>query len=199
VRDGGDNLAVTEDLAMTSLQVGPAYQPYPILGRDAANANLAGIATVDVAGTTAHPISNTPANAGSAPKLLDLIYALPDQYQANARWMMRAATEHNIRGLLTAAGDPWYPLTDKLTPQGERAVASWPIATNAAMDADGAANNWPVLFGDLSGYVLATRQLLSVAVDSETHGDTDQVLFVLIDRVSGSVANPDAFRLGVVL
>jgi HK97 family phage major capsid protein len=45
---------------------------------------------------------------------------------------------------------------------------------------------------------VADRQRLSVQVLRERYADTDQVGVVLINRVGGALANPDAVRVGIV-
>jgi HK97 family phage major capsid protein len=46
--------------------------------------------------------------------------------------------------------------------------------------------------------MVADHQRLSVTVLRERYADTDQVGHVLIDRVGGALANPDAVRIGIV-
>jgi HK97 family phage major capsid protein len=64
------------------------------------------IATVDVEGSTSNEISNTTGSAGSAPKILDLIYAVPAQYRrsANFRIVMTSLQEKKIRQLVDGQG-----------------------------------------------------------------------------------------------
>lgn len=188
-RQGGTDLAIAEDLAFAG-GVG-ALQPEGLLS--------AGLTTVDVEGTTANTISNSAADAGSAPKLLTLVAALPDQYQARARWLLRTATESSIRQLVNAQGGYLWPYTDARGPGGERLLMGWPLHANAGVAAEGTDGAQVVIFGDLgSGYVVADRGQLSLRILRERYMDTDQLGVILVDRVGGAVANPDAFRVGVV-
>ena len=54
------------------------------------------------------------------------------------------------------------------------------------------------MFGDLSGYVVATRGVLSTTILREKDADTDQLGVLVTDRVGGALANPDAIRIGAV-
>jgi HK97 family phage major capsid protein len=65
------------------------------------------------------------------------------------------------------------------------------------MPADGVAGNNPVLLGNMSGYLIAARSLITLRLD-ERFADTDGLRVILADRVGGAVHNVDAFRAGVV-
>jgi HK97 family phage major capsid protein len=63
---------------------------------------------------------------------------------------------------------------------------------------DGTAGACCLALVDLSQYVVATRNLLTVRVDTETFGDVDQTMLYLFDRIGGALGVPDAARLGTV-
>lgn len=177
---GGDNFAVLEDAAFIAGD-GSALKPRGILN--------SGVTTVDVEGSTANLVLNTNAATGSAPKIKDLAYALPSQYAAGASWACRRAIEGKVRKLVDFQNRFQFPGPD---------LEGKPIANTDALPDDGVDGNKVLLFGDFTGYVIANRAQISVKVLNERFSDTDQVGFVLIERVGGACFNEDAFRIGVV-
>jgi HK97 family phage major capsid protein len=187
--NGGDTLAVTEDIAFTG-GTGP-MQPLGLLS--------GGAATTDISGTTATFISNTTAALGSVPKVLDLLYSLPPQYADNARWLLQPATEKSIRKLIDAQSRYVWPLPEPRDPAGNRQLIGYPQHANAGVQLEGTALNKVVAFGDLgSGYLIASRQVVTVSVLRERYADSDQLGIILSERVGGILANPDAIRIGTV-
>jgi HK97 family phage major capsid protein len=57
--------------------------------------------------------------------------------------------------------------------------------------ADGAL---PVIFGDLSQYVLARRGVMTIKVQQEVNYTSNRTLFTLRYRIGGAPAQPAAFR-----
>jgi len=186
---GGRNLATVQDRGFLSGD-GTGLKILGIL-------NTPGLVTTDVTGTTATTISNTTANPGSAPKLKTLAYSLPDQYVRGARWVMLRATEGNARKLVDAQNHFLFPEDDDAEARG---FIGRPIDNSPGMPPDGTgiAGAKVVLFGDMDGFVIAHRGLVTLDVFRETYADLDQTLVRLIDRVGGAVANVDAFRAGTV-
>src|SRR5438045_721708 len=87
---GFARLALVEDQEFVGGD-GSALHPLGVLN--------GGLTTVDVEGSTTNAISNTTSNAGSMPKIIDVEYALPSQYTANAKWLCRRSIEGKIRKL----------------------------------------------------------------------------------------------------
>lgn len=179
---GGDNLALVEDFAFLGGD-GGALQPRGILN--------SGITTVDVEGSTSNTISNTTGAPGSAPKVLDLAFAVPSQYRRNARWISTATSEKKVRQLVNAQGGYHFPVTDSGTLLGK------PIDNSPFIEEDGADTRKVLLIADLSNYIIAQRSI-SVRVLSERFADLDQSGISVISRVGGAVWNDDGMRLGVV-
>ncbi len=157
--------------------------------------NAADVTTVDVEGSSVNTINNTAGSEGSAPKILDLLYALPDQYAERAAWLMRRDIEKSVRKLVDAQGRRHFPVERD---NGERLLAGTPVFNVNAVPDDGTDGNTVMIIGDVSEYVIASRAQLSITVLPERYADSDQTGLVLSDRVGGTLANADAVRFGTV-
>ena len=195
-KNGAENMALTEDKGFISGD-GTALQPRGILN--------SGLGTVDVEGSTANSISNTTSNAGSAPKLLDLVFALPSQYAEGpgAGWLLRRSVEGKIRKLVDAYGRYMWPMMDLAfgppAGRGPRTLLEYPVLGNSDwMPVDDTDANKVLVFGDLSQYIIAQRAMVTVTVLRERFADTDQTGIILWERVGGALWNTDALRIGVV-
>ncbi len=185
-RTGADNLATGED-AMFLTGTGGSYEPEGIL--------TASISTTDVEGSTSNTISNTTGADGSGSKMLTLAGSLPSQYQRDAVLVTAAATEASINKLVDAQRRFLFPR--ERGADGRRVLIGYPVENSPHMPLEGTNANKVVLIGDLSGYVVATRSMITMIL-RERFADTDQLGVVLVDRVGGAVYNVDAFRAGVV-
>jgi len=149
--------------------------------------------------STADTVSNTTTDTGSAPKIIDLTYALPSQYLPNARWLMKRAIEGKIRKLVDASGRfLWPAITNSGFAATPRELMGYPLENSEWMPAEGTDANKIVLFGDFSAYVIAQRAQMSTVVLRERFADTDQVGIIMFERVGGGLWNTDALRLGIV-
>jgi HK97 family phage major capsid protein len=188
--NGAENMALVEDSGFINGDGGP-LQPLGILNT--------GIATVDVEGSTANTITNTTANAGSAPKIIALAYALPAQYASRGVWLAKRSIEGKIRVLADAQGRYFWPANSG---SGFAAVPrdllGYPIENSDFMPDDGTDGNKVMVYGDLTGYVIGQRAQVTTVVLRERFADTDQVGIILFERVGGAVWNTDAMRIGVV-
>lgn len=189
-QNGAENMALVEDNGFIAGD-GTALQPRGLLN--------SGITTVDVEGSTTDTISNSTSSTGSAPKIIDLCYALPSQYLPRARWLMRRSIEGKVRKLVDAQGRfLWPALSGSGFAAAPRDLMGYPIDNTEFMEADGANGRKVVVFGDLSAYVIAQRAQISTVLLRERFADTDQVGIILFERVGGAVWNPDALRIGIV-
>lgn len=189
-RNGAENMALVEDNGFIA-GLGTALQPLGILN--------CGISTVDVEGSTSNTISNTTSSTGSAPKLIDLEYAVPSQYLGNARWVMRRSVEGKIRKLVDAQGRfLWPALSGSGLGPTPRTIDGYPVENSEFMEADGTDAKKVILFGDLSQYVIAQRAQISTVILRERFADTDQIGIILFERVGGALWNTDALRIGIV-
>lgn len=160
--------------------------------------NTPGILTKNVGGTTTNTISNTDSAIGSAPKLLDLLYAVPAQYRANPsfRFVMNPQTELAIRKLVD--GDNrfiWVPgfNGEPNTLLNHGIVHSEFMEDNATPDAA----NKLILAGPLSEIIAPQRSSVSVQVLLERYADEDLLGIVLRWRFGVGVPNVRAFRIGL--
>src|SRR5207248_2177490 len=119
------------------------------------------------AGSTANTISNTTSDAGSAPKLLTLDATLADAYWANARWFMTGAIHGAISKLVDASGR-WLFDPNETDENGERLLLGHPVSRSSVMASDGTAGARVLALVDLSQYLVASRSMLSLAVNRET-------------------------------
>lgn len=159
------------------------------------------IATTDISGTTADQISNTTADAGSAPKILDLIYSVPAQYRNDPSFAicMTSDSYKKIRKLIDVNGSPMLATGgDGLLAPAPRSIDGYPVVISEFLENGGTNGNRVVVAGAFSEEIIGVRQELSVAVYQERFADLDQVAIFLRSRFGAAPANNDAFRIGVV-
>jgi HK97 family phage major capsid protein len=188
--NGAENMALVEDKGFIAGD-GAALQPKGLL--------FCGAATVDVEGSTVNTISNTTAAAGTAPKILDLIYALPEQYADAAQFLMTRASEGKTRKLVDGQGRFHWPIVPGpgVLATG-RELAGYLTRNSPFMPDDGVDTNKVYAYGDFGQYIIVQRAQITSVVLRERFADTDQTGIILFERVGGDVWNPDAFRFGVV-
>jgi HK97 family phage major capsid protein len=187
-QNGGENMNLVREYAVVTGS-GAALQPRGII-------NAPGVTTVDVEGSTTDTISNTTANTGSAPKIIDLIYALPAQYAASPAVMMTRGSEGKVRKLVDGNGRYLWGTAGFGGVPGELEGAT--ILSTPFAPEDGTNANKVFTFGDFSAYIAAIRSQVSSRVLNERFADTDQVGIILFARFGGDLWNPDALRFGIV-
>lgn len=188
-QNGAENMALVEDQGFLTGD-GSALQPMGILN--------SGLTTVDVEGSTTNTVSNTTSNAGSAPKIIDVEYALPGQYIQNAKWMMRRGIEGKIRKLVDFNGRFLWPNALGSFQMPTKAIDDYPVLNSEFMPTDLTDANKVILFGDFSNYIIAQRAQITSTILRERFADTDQTGIILWERVGGGVWNVDGFRVGIV-
>lgn len=157
----------------------------------------------DVEGTTSNTISNSVSDAGSAPKIKQLVYQLPSQYAENATWLMRRSVQGKVAGLVDANGRPfWNSYLESGFSRPQMVIEGFPVRNSEFVGADGSVSTTPattpLIFGDISEYRVVERSALSVRVLTERFGDTDQTGLFLFSRVGGGLWNYDAIRIGYI-
>src|SRR5262249_21260146 len=143
-----------------------------------------GASTVDLEGTTGDTISNTTSNTGSVTKLLTLEYSVPSQYLNNAVWLVKRATEGDMRKLVDGQGRfMWQKGTTAMNNQfGGRPsdFDGYPLYNSEFMPAEGTNLNKIVLFGSVNqAYIIAQRAQITSRVLNERYADSDQVGVIL--------------------
>ncbi len=189
-QNGAENMALVEDNEFINGD-GSALHPLGLVN--------SGITTVDVEGTTTNTISNTSGNAGSAPKIIDVEYAVPSQYIANAKWLMRRSVEGHIRKLVDGSGRfIWPGVLGSGFAMPAKELDGYPIVNSEFVPPDTTDANVVLIFGDFSNYIIAERAQITSTILRERFADTDQTGIILWERVGGATWNIDGFRVGVV-
>jgi HK97 family phage major capsid protein len=157
-----------------------------------------GILTYVTGGTAAavHPwgaIATVPtlaAAAVTADSIIDLITALPNEYSADAKFVMNRNTQAAFRKLKDGQGNYlWQPSFQAGQPA---TLADYGIVDMPGMP-DVAANAVPALFGDFKrGYLIVDRTGVRVLRDPYTN--KPYVQFYTTKRVGGGVQNPDVIK-----
>lgn len=140
-------------------------------------------------------------NSGSASTLtddglIDLIYALPSQYEQGARIFWRKATEKVVRKLKNTTTDEYvWPAEERVGAFGtvERTILGHPISKSEFVPAI-AGDAFPIIFGQLSGYVVVDRVGMSIQRLDELYAESNMVLLLARKRVGGAVAEPWRLR-----
>ena len=136
------------------------------------------------------------ASALTADGIVDLVYALPAQYERNARILMNKATEKAIRKLKDDNSNYLWPVWPQ---QGGFAAAprellGFPVMRDEFVP-DITANDYPIIFGDLNGYFIVDRVGFSVQRLRELYAETNITLLLARKRVGGYVTQPWRLRV----
>lgn len=148
------------------------------------------------ANAAAHPwgdiktVSSGAVGAITSDALIDLIYELPEEYTANARFLMNRTTQGVIRKLKDGEGNYlWQPSYVAGQPA---TIAGYPVTTVAGMP-NVAANAISAMFGDFKrGYQIVDRTGVRVLRDPFTNKPFVQ--FYTTKRVGGGLLNPDVLK-----
>jgi len=129
--------------------------------------------------------------------LVGVTMELPEQYAANATFVMnRVSAGKTALTLEGADGQPIFRrggVNNGITDAQPDTLNGYPIAYSAHMPnlANAAI---PVIFGDLSQYVLARRGVMTIKVQQEVNYTLNRTLFTLRYRIGGAPVQPAAFR-----
>lgn len=148
------------------------------------------------ANAAAHPwgdiktVGSGAVGAITSDALIDLIYELPEEYTANARFLLNRTTQGLIRKLKDGDGNYlWQPSYVAGQPA---TIAGYPVTTIAGMP-NVAANAISVMFGDFKrGYQIVDRTGVRVLRDPFTNKPFVQ--FYTTKRVGGGLLNPDVLK-----
>ena len=129
------------------------------------------------------------AAAGDA--LIDLVYALPAGYRANATFVMNSKTAGTVRKLKDS--DDRYLWSESLSEGQPARLLGYPVAVAEEMP-DIASDATAIAFGDFrAGYTIAERPDLRVLRDP--YSAKPHVLFYATRRVGGDVTDFNAIKL----
>lgn len=128
--------------------------------------------------------------------IIDLAYALPEQYERNAKWFFRKATEKVIRKLADTTGNYLWPIIPQAGNFGvvPRELLGFPVIRESFVPAVGT-NTYPIIFGDMNGYLVLDRVGLSVQRLSELYAETNITLLLARKRVGGQTIEPWRLRV----
>jgi len=189
--DGAQNMALVEDNGFITGD-GSALQPLGLLN--------GGFTTFDVEGTTTDTITNTAANAGSAPKIIAGVYLIPDQYVDGSILLTSRTNEGKIAALVDGNNRPFWAMNaGSGFASPPRNVEGLPIVNSSFIPSDGTNANKVMFVGNLAqAYIIAQRAQITTTVLRERFADTDQTGIIIWERAGGAVWNVDAGRIGIV-
>ena len=163
-----------------------------------ANNRPNGILTYITGGTNAaaHPFGAILAtNSGAAAALtadgiMNLVYALPSAFTANARFAMNRNAMRAVRLLKDTTNQYlWQPSYEAGQPG---TLAGYPVTELAALP-DIAAGAKPILFGDFDqAYLIVDSG--STAILRDPYTNKPYVMFYVRKRVGGGLLNPEAMK-----
>lgn len=136
-----------------------------------------------------------------AQDVIDVCYALPSQYERNARWFFTKTTEKKIRSMTDTNGTYLWPVWGQVGQFGPNPseLLGFPYTRDEFMQeisSEGVPDQYPLVFGDLSGYVIADRVGLSVQRNDVLYAETNNTLLLGRKRVGGQLA--EAYRLSLL-
>lgn len=144
-------------------------------------------------------ISHVPsgnASALTADGLIDLFFGLPAQYRNRAAWVMNSATAKTIRKFKDATNNRylWDSMNGGIVSTGLQDILLGKAVNFDEFMPDIAGSAFPVLFGDLAGYMVVDRAGLSIQRLSELYAETNITLLLAKRRVGGDVTAPFRMR-----
>lgn len=133
------------------------------------------------------------AGALTADGLQDIAWAIPEQYDENSQWVFnKTSTGKAIAKLKDADNRYLWAALDQsglVLPARERPLLGYPVNFSGLMP-NVAANAFPAIFGDLSGYFLVDRVSFSIQVLREVYAENNQIVLLGRVRFGGAVAEP---------
>jgi HK97 family phage major capsid protein/HK97 family phage prohead protease len=125
-----------------------------------------------------------------AATIIGMFHSVPSVVAQNGVWLMNRKTLGALRTLKDGTGR--FIMLDPITAGAPVTLLGRPIVEMVDMP-DVAANAFPIMFGDLSGYRIIDRVGLSVLRDPYSQARKASVRFHANRRVGGDVTNPDRF------
>jgi HK97 family phage major capsid protein len=128
----------------------------------------------------------------TADALINILYALPPAYRANATWLMNSTTLASIRKLKDGQNNYlWQPSIQAGQPE---TILGRPVLDAIDMP-DQAGGAYPVAVGDFNaGYRILDRVDMSILVNPFTRATEGVTRFHATRRVGGAVIRPLAIR-----
>ncbi|MGR3823872.1 MAG: phage major capsid protein [Salipiger marinus] len=127
----------------------------------------------------------------AADPLITLLYALPATYRGRGAWAMNGNTLAAIRKLKDGQGNYlWQPSYQAGQPE---TILGRPVVEMVDMP-DIAADAYPIIYGDWSGYRIVDRLALSILVNPYLLASTGETRIHATRRVGARVLQPAKFR-----
>jgi HK97 family phage major capsid protein len=174
---------ITSDLAESfGIAEGSAFVSGDGTGKPAGLLTASGIASV-ITGAAANFPSSNPADV-----LIGMFHSLPAAHAQNGVWLMNRTTLGSIRQFKDAQGR--YIVLDGLSAGAPVTLLGRPIVEAVDMP-NVAANAYPIMFGDLSGYRIVDRVSFELLRDPYSQATKGTTRFHARKRVGASLTNPD--------
>lgn len=127
----------------------------------------------------------------SADKLIDLLYSLPAQYRNAGSWAMNGTTLASVRKLKDGQNNYlWQPSFQSGEPE---TILGRPVVEMVDMP-DVGDGNFPIIYGDWSGYRIVDRVGLSILVNPYLLATNGITRIHATRRVGGGVLQAAKFR-----
>ena len=125
----------------------------------------------------------------TADGLVDLAYSQPSQYEPGSVWVMGKSTEKVVRKLKDSNNNYLWPIWPQAGNFGPapRELLGFPVLRDEFMPAV-AANAYPIIFGDLRGYLILDRVGLSIQrLTDSAYSELNLTGLLARKRVGGQV------------
>ena len=134
--------------------------------------------------------------------LQDILWAIPEQYEDNTKWVFnKASTGLAIASLVDGDGRPLWTMgsqdTGLVGSPKQKLLLGYEVLYSGFMPNVGA-GTYPIIVGDLQGYYLVDRVGFSIQVLRELYAETNQLLMVGRVRFGGLAAEPFRMRIQTV-
>ncbi len=138
------------------------------------------------------------AAALTADGLLDLTWAIPEQYDENSAWVFNKTSTGKAIAKLKDADNRYlwaqFEQSGLMMSARQRPLMGYPVLFSGFMP-NVAADAFPAIFGDLTGYFLVERVGLSIQVLREKYAEENKIVVLGRVRFGGLVAEPWKLRI----
>lgn len=141
-------------------------------------------------------INSGDASSLTADGVIDIAYSIPSQYDRNSKWFFNKQTEKEIRKLKDDTGQYLWPVVSQVGNLGAapRELLGYPVVRDEFIPGV-EAGEYPIVFGDLSGYLIVDRVGLSVQRLDERYAEKNITVLLARKRVGGMLVQPWRVRV----
>lgn len=175
---------------------------YDYLSGDGVGAPVGMLNYIDSTSYGNFKISSVASGSGSTltdTGLSNLLWSLPEQYIEQARILMGRTKAGKVLGSLRTAngdrvyGNPSSPNGGSMVGPSGQTLEGYPVVYSEFMPSV-SANNFPILFGDFSGYRALTRSNITFQILDQTRAKENMTEVVAKIRYGGDLIEPYKFR-----